>query len=269
MAVYTDIAAEIWPPGKGSVPAGVSTHTASAAGISLTRVDVRRTGLRRPKGSYITLDMPAFAQIDERNEAYVWAIASQLRALLPREGLVLVAGVGNRAVTADALGPETADRVFVTRSLCAGRARGAGGGEVPLRPVAAFAPGVEGATGLSTAELLASLVQALRPAAVLAVDSLCTSDVRRLGCSVQISTAGLWPRGAKALTAPALGAPVIALGVPTVMEAAGALHSRRPLVVTSKDIDAIIRRGATLLALAVNKALQPALTVGELSFLTS
>ena len=91
------------------MPPGVTTHTATASGISLVRVDVERTGLRRPKGSYITLDMPAFARIDERNEAYVWAIASQMRALLPKEGLVLVAGVGNRAVTADALGPETSD----------------------------------------------------------------------------------------------------------------------------------------------------------------
>lgn len=268
MAIYTDIAAEIWPEGKGTVPAGVSTHTASAAGIRLTRVDVHRTGLRRPKGRYITLDMPEFAQIDERNEAYVWAVASQLRGVLPKEGLVLVAGVGNRAVTADALGPETADRVFVTRSLCADAAA-AGQSPVKLRPVAAFAPGVEGSTGLSTAELLRSLVEALHPAAVLAVDSLCTSDVRRLGCSVQISTAGLWPRTAQPLTAQFLGAPVVALGVPTVMEASQVLHTSRPLVVTPKDIDAIIRRGATLLALAVNKALQPALTVGELTFLTS
>lgn len=61
---------------------------------------MERSGLRRPKGRYITLDMPQFAAIDDRNEAYVWAIASQLRALLPKEGLVLVAGVGNRAVTA-------------------------------------------------------------------------------------------------------------------------------------------------------------------------
>ena len=118
MAVYTDIAAELYPESRGSVPRGVKTFTATASGIGLTRVEIERSGLRRPKGRYITLDMPQFAAIDDRNEAYVWAIASQLRALLPKEGLVLVAGVGNRAVTADALGPETADRVFVTRHLC-------------------------------------------------------------------------------------------------------------------------------------------------------
>lgn len=249
------------------MPPGVTTHTATASGISLVRVDVERTGLRRPKGSYITLDMPAFARIDERNEAYVWAIASQMRALLPKEGLVLVAGVGNRAVTADALGPETADRVFVTRNLCQTAPKKED--DITLRPVAAFAPGVEGTTGLATVELLQSLIRRLEPAAVVAVDSLCTSDVRRLGCSVQLSTAGLWPRDAQPLTPARLGVPVVAVGVPTVMEAGEALHTKRPLVVTPKDIDAIIRRGATLLALAINKALQPALSVGELTFLTS
>ena len=244
MAVYTDIAAELYPESRGSVPRGVKTFTATASGIGLTRVEIERSGLRRPKGRYITLDMPQFAAIDDRNEAYVWAIASQLRALLPKEGLVLVAGVGNRAVTADALGPETADRVFVTRHLCE---HPDAGDDVALRPVAAFSPGVEGNTGLATAELLQSVVRRLEPAAVVCVDSLCTSDVRRLGCSVQLSTAGLSPHTA-------------------VMEVD---NGARALVVTPKDIDAIIRRGATLLALAINKALQPALSVGELTFLTS
>lgn len=145
MAVYTDIAAELYPESRGSVPRGVKTFTATASGIGLTRVEIERSGLRRPKGRYITLDMPQFAAIDDRNEAYVWAIASQLRALLPKEGLVLVAGVGNRAVTADALGPETADRVFVTRHLCE---HPDAGDDVALRPVAAFSPGVEGNTAL-------------------------------------------------------------------------------------------------------------------------
>ena len=101
---------------------------------------------------------------------------------------------------------------------------------------------------------------------MLCVDSLCTASSRRLGASVQISTAGLTPHNAPALTRQSLGTQVVALGVPTVMEMdSGA----RALVVTPKDIDAIIRRAASLLSLAVNKALQPAFSVGELSCLTS
>ena len=262
MAIYTDIAAELYPPQKGEVPRGVRVHTATASGIGLVRVDIEREGLRRAKGRYITLDMPRFSAIDDKNEAYVWAVASQLRSLLPKEGLVLVAGIGNRAVTADALGPETADKVFVTRHLC----EGAGAQDLRMRPVAAFAPGVEATTGLATAELLQRLTAKLKPAAVLCVDSLCTASSRRLGASVQISTAGLTPNNAPALTRQSLGAQVVALGVPTVMEVDNGARAR---VVTPKDIDAIIRRAANLLSLAINKALQPAFSVGELSFLTS
>lgn len=201
MAIYTDIAAELYPPQKGEVPRGVRVHTATASGIGLVRVDIEREGLRRAKGRYITLDMPRFSAIDDKNEAYVWAVASQLRSVLPKEGLVLVAGIGNRAVTADALGPETADKVFVTRHLC----EGAGAQDLRMRPVAAFAPGVEATTGLATAELLQSLTAKLKPVAVLCVDSLCTASSRRLGASVQISTAGLTPNNAPALTRQSLG----------------------------------------------------------------
>lgn len=261
MALYTDIAAELYPKRCKSVPAGVKTFTAEAAGVHLTRVDITSEGLRREKGSYITLDMPQFARIDDKNEAYVWSIASQLRALLPKEGLILVAGIGNRAITADALGPETADRIFATRGLPFDE-------KLTLREVAAVSPGVEGVTGLGTAEVLRGLCETLSPVAVLVIDSLCTSQAKRLGCSVQISNAGLSPRGASPITQSTLGVPVIAMGVPTVMEAR-IPQTTTQLVITPKDIDAILRRGACLLALAANKALQPLLSVGELSFLTS
>ena len=257
----TDIAAELYAEPRGTVPRGVKTHTATASGIRLTRVDILRHGLRRAKGRYITLDMPPFAQIDPQDEAFVYAIASQLRTLLPPEGAVLVAGIGNRAVTPDALGPATADKVFVTD--------GHGAADLPLRAVAAVSPGVEGATGLSTAQTLRALVDTMHPCAVVAVDSLCTATPSRLGCSVQLSDAGLSPRHARDITAETLGVPVIAVGVPTVTELCSAEPTDTPLLVTPKEIDAILARASALLALAINKALQPALRVDELSFLTS
>ncbi|MEG1153812.1 MAG: GPR endopeptidase [Ruthenibacterium sp.] len=265
---YTDIAAELYPRTRGNVPRGVKLFTASASGINLTRVDILREGLRREKGSYITLELPNFACIDDQNEAYVLAIAGQLRALLPKDGLVLVAGIGNRAVTADALGPAVADGIFATRLIAKQTAKTL---QTPLRAVAAFVPGVQAMTGLDVTEQLRSLVNALQPVAVLCIDSLCTADARRLGCSVQLSTAGLSPRGMQSLSQKTLGVPVIAVGVPTVMEAHVPHTSggAGPLVITPKEIDAILRRGAALLALSINKALQPALRVGELAFLTS
>ena len=262
MALYTDIAAEIYPEGRGRVPAGVRVHTASASGIDLVRVDVLRDGLARKKGRYITLDMPSFARIDERNEAYVWAVASQLRTLLPREGLVLVAGIGNRGVTADALGPRTVQHVLVTM-----------GASHPLplrgiRPVAAVAPGVSQSAGLSLQELARALVGAVRPTALLCVDSLCSSEPQRLGRTIQFSDTGLAPAdpgSSRHLDAAGLGVPVVAAGVPTLMEAA----EGRDLVVAPRALDSVIAHGAALLGAAINRALQPRLTVNQLCWLAS
>ncbi len=261
MAVYTDIAAEFYPKNGKSMPRGVQVSVSSLYGLTCTRVQITRSGLLRPKGTYLTLDTPDFARIDEHDEACVRAVACQLRRLLPEKGAVLAAGIGNRSVTADALGPAAADGIFVTRHLCENSPS-----DIPLRSVAAFSPGVAGETGFSAAELLQSAVSRFAPAAVLVIDSLCTADARRLGCSVQLSDAGLFPRSAPPLTRKTLGVPVVALGVPTVMEHAPGAQG---LVVTPREIDAVIRHAAALLSLAINKALQPALTVKELSFLTS
>lgn len=260
MGRYTDVAAELYGERRGSVPQGVKVHTARAAGVRLTRVEITRAGLRRAPGTYITLDMPPLAGIDAQDEAFVHAVASQLRALLPARGPVLVAGIGSAAVAADALGPATARLVFATPA----RAQADG---VALRAVAAFAPGTESDTGLATLQTLRGLAAACSPAAVLCVDSLCTASPWRLGRSVQLSDAGLFPRGGTALCRAALGVPVVAAGVPTLMEVRCA-HAA-PMLMAPKDVDAVVRRGARLLALAVNKALQPALRVDELAFLTS
>ncbi len=261
MPVYTDIAAEFYPKNGTRAPAGVHVCVSKLYGLTCTRVQITRSGLSRPKGTYLTLDMPDFACIDVHDPACVRAVASRLRQLLPEKGPVLAAGIGNRSLTADSLGPATADRIFVTRHLCEGDPA-----DIPLRSVAAVCPGVAGETGFSAAELLQSAVSRFAPAAVLVIDSLCTGDARRLGCSVQISDAGLFPQSAPPITQKTLGVPVIALGVPTVMH-----HTpgTQPLVVTPREIDAVVRRAAALLSLAVNKALQPALSMRELAFLTS
>lgn len=257
---YTDIAAELYAKPCGSTPNGVKIHTASASGIHLTRVDILRSGLRRAKGRYITLDMPHFSRIDVQDETFVLAIASQLRTLLPKEGSVLVVGIGNRAVTPDALGPCTADKIFVTTQ---DKSQG-----LPLRHVASISPGVGDATGIDTCALLRTLAKDISVACILLIDSLCTATPARLGCSVQISDAGLHPKHAPHLTAETLGAPVIAIGVPTITQLDDESISA-PFMVSPKDIDSIIMHASSLLALAINKALQPALRVGELSFLTS
>ena len=121
--------------------------------------------------------------------------------------------------------------------------------------------------GLSTEELAAALVGQLRPAAVVCVDSLCSAEGQRLGRTVQFSDSGLYPAQAdhtRHLTRDTLGVPVVAAGIPTLMQS----QEGADLVVTPRALDSVIAHGAALLAGSVNRALQPRLTVQQLCWLT-
>ena len=257
----TDMADELFSGAAQPLPAGVRLATARHGGVTVTRVEVAREGLSRPRGRYVTLEMPSVSVLDERDAAVIEVCARELRALLPPKGPVLVLGVGNRRITADALGPRTVQRILVT--MGAGAAPPVRG----LRPVAAVAPGVAAATGLSLQQLAAALVGQLRPAAVVCVDSLCSAEGQRLGRTVQFSDSGLYPAQAdhtRHLTRDTVGVPVVAAGIPTLMQA----QEGADLVVTPRALDSVIAHGAALLAGSVNRALQPRLTVQQLCWLT-
>lgn len=268
MAIYTDIASELWQKTKGTVPAGVRFDTRYVGEVTITRVDILKEGLARRRGRYVTIDMPNFAYIDDHNRRYIDAVAHELRNFLPAQGDILVVGLGNSTVTADALGPEVCDKILVTRHIPVEEDERR---FLKLRSVSAFAPGIEGKTGLTTGQTLLALARQLQPAAVLCVDSLSTGDPKRLGCTVQLTDTGLCPGGdeKKRLDEKLLGVPVIGLGVPTVMDAGDVCPTAHRLVVTPRDINFIVRRASQVLSLAINRALQQELTVTELSFLTS
>ena len=257
----TDLADELFASEETqSLPSGVRVTTARRGGVTVTRVEITQEGLARPRGRYVTLEVPRVSLLDERDSAVIETAAAELRPLLPPEGPVLVLGVGNRRVTADALGPRTVQKIFVTmgprRILMKG-----------IRPVAAAAPGVSSATGLTLRQLAGALVRELRPSALLCVDSLCSSEPERLGRTLQFSDTGLHPDqpdSTRHLDAARLGLPVIAAGIPTLMQA----EEGRDLVVTPRELDSVIAHGAALLGTAINRALQPGLTVAQLCWLT-
>lgn len=258
---FTDLADELYGrTGAAALPSGVRMATARQGGVTVTRVQITRSGLARPKGRYITLETPALQLLDERDERIIELAARELRSLLPPEGPVLVVGVGNRRVTADALGPRTAQRVLVTM-----------GQAVPVpgvRPVAVIAPGVTAATGVPLPLLVAALAQRVHPAAVLCVDSLTSAEPARLGRTLQFSDTGLCPAepdNARHLTAATVGVPVVAAGIPTLMQAPG----QPELVITPRALDQVIAQGAGLLAAAINRALQPGFSVAQLCWLAS
>jgi len=250
----------------------------------LTRVQVLdEEGARhlgKPVGDYITLELQREAAgTAEDIHLLPGLLAQQLRALLPSQGTVLVAGLGNRRLTADAVGPLTLEQLLVTRHLQ--------GEEIfsSLRPVAAIEPGVLAVTGCETAEFLQGLVEKLRPAALVVVDALAARRPHRLCRSVQIGSSGLTPGSGvgnhrQALNEETLGIPVIAVGVPTVVETATLLldaleQAGAPLpeklprgsFVTPEDIDLQVERLGRFLGRGITLALQPALTEEDLTAL--
>ena len=216
-------AKELAEPSAGELE-GVKAAEEVLLGLHLTRVEILddrgEAALGKPKGHYLTLDLPELREKADVHRA-AQAVAEALGPLLPKTGPVLVAGLGNRRVTPDAIGPKTADRLLVTRHLVKTMAEPF----ASLRPVAALAAGVTGSTGMESGELLGAVIERLKPACLIAVDALAARRQERVCRTVQISDTGIVPGSGvgnhrQALDRKTLGVPVLAVGVPTVVDAA-------------------------------------------------
>ena len=207
--------------------AGVKAQEDTVFGYPLTRVEIlNREGeaaLGKPKGTYLTLELPQLPREREEVLRAARGVAAVLEALptLPKQGSVLVAGLGNRRVTPDAIGPRATDFLLVTRHLVQTMPQDFSA----LRPVSALAAGVTGTTGIESGELIGAVVKKLKPACLIAVDALAARRQERVCRTVQVSDTGIVPgsgvgNARMALDEEHLGIPVIAVGVPTVVEAA-------------------------------------------------
>lgn len=280
-------ARELWGDG-GELP-GVECRETQAEGFPLTTVRVTSQegaqALGKPEGVYHTLDLTGLGRREEgafpRAAA---ALAGLLAPLLPPEkGAVLVVGLGNRAITPDAVGPKAADRTLVTRHLIEMAPEQFG----QFRPVAALAAGVLGTTGVESGEIVRAVADKISPRAVVAVDALAARRVERLCATVQVCDAGIAPGSGVgnhrfALNRETLGVPVIAVGVPTVvdggtlcadlLEESGAQADPQALaqapgaslMVTPRDIDQRVEDMAKVIGYGVSLALQPGLELKDL-----
>lgn len=243
----------------------------------------------KPQGRYLTLELDAL--ICREEDAFpraCKALSTLLRELLPRpnDGPVLIAGLGNRMITPDAIGPQTADHVIATRHLVA---------QSPAifadwRPVSALAPGVLGQTGVETGEVICGVLDRVRPAAVIAVDALAAGRLSRLLRTVQLADTGITPgagvgNARAALNEETLGVPVIAVGVPTVVDGATLAHEissqlgqpacealddlSQPVMITTRDIDREVADISRMIGYAVNMALHPHLSVADIDLYLS
>ena len=254
---------------------GLETEEEEKNGVSLFRVRVRDArgakAIGKPVGSYCTLEAERFfPRGDERFPALAETLAAEIRSMLGgAAGTTLVAGLGNREVTPDALGPAAARCVFPTRHL---KASGHPLFE-PFSEVAVCTPGVLAATGVESARQIAALCREIRPARVVVVDALAGADPARLCRCVQLTDAGVAPGSGvgndrAALSRESLGVPVLAIGVPTVVDA-GCFgeEALRGWFVTPKDIDESLRCAARLLGYALDLALHPGLRVEDVAAL--
>ena len=248
---------------------------------NVTEIEILDEGaqeLGKPKGKYITMEIPAFSHDSELLDGRLTAMTESIRTLLPDEdGPVLVAGLGNEDVTPDALGPRTAHGIFATRHIDRALASELGFGE--LRDVCAITFGVLGQTGMETAETIRGIVNTIHPAAVITVDALAARSLQRLGKTVQLTDTGITPgsgvgNSRARLDKETLGVPVIAIGVPTVVDAVTLVRDftsehkmakekedeAKAMMVCPREIDVTIRRAARFLALSLNCALQPSIS---------
>lgn len=274
-AIRTDLALEakaLWEKSAGETTelSGVKARERESEGLSVTQVDILdeqgQAALGKPIGRYVTVELPRFDR-DRTRPARV--LAQELRALLhgDEEKSVLVVGLGNRAVTPDALGPRTTDGLFLTRHLIANLPAQFGA----CREVSAVAPGVLATTGVETLELVRGAVSHVKPELVIAVDALAAGSMERLCRTVQLSDTGIVPGSGvgnrrAGFSEETLGVPVFSVGVPTVVDASALCESAEErMIVTPRDIDAKVAWLGSLLADALNAALHPKFSQEELA----
>ncbi|MEY8401721.1 GPR endopeptidase [Oscillospiraceae bacterium 44-34] len=285
-------ARELWQEQAGELTAlpGVEARDVLREGVPVSTVRVLskegERALGKPRGNYVTLTLEGLANREEDIfRRAVRAVAGELSELIreiPQNGLVLVAGLGNRAITPDAIGPKVHQNILVTRHLVRQMPEHFGS----LRPVASLAAEVLGTTGVESGELVRAVCEKIQPSCVVAVDALASRSLKRLCKTVQIADTGITPGSGvgnhrMGLTRDTLGIPVIAVGVPTVVDGATLaadllgteelpdLGEGRDLLVTPKDIDSQVNDLSKVIGYGVSMALQPGMEVDELELLLS
>lgn len=290
-------AREIWEEGaqKAARLSGVQSLQTSREGYPVTTVRITdRAGqqaLGKPMGTYVTLELAGLKRREE--DAFpraARALAAELRELLPLNpgDSALIVGLGNRAITPDNIGPAAVGHTLVTRHLVE---------QVPehfghFRPVAALAAGVLSNTGMESSELARAVVERIRPACVIAIDALASRSLKRICSTIQLADTGISPGSGvgnhrAALNRDSLGVPVIALGVPTVVDVAtlcadvlaeagkGELEpdalagAGSGLMVTPRDIDQSAADLSKVIGYGINLALQDNLSLADIELFLS
>ncbi|MCL2055524.1 MAG: GPR endopeptidase [Oscillospiraceae bacterium] len=284
MASRTDLTVEMIDEDAKSLPQGIKRKIRKSSACTITEIivttDQAGQKIGKPKGRYITIETDRLSASPSDFEEQISNIAEELVGLSGEKDSTLVVGLGNSDITPDALGPLVISQVIATRHLK---------DELPaehelarLGSVCALSPGVLGQTGIEAAEIVKAVCDRAQPSQVYVIDALACSDISRLGTTIQLTDTGISPGSGvqnrrKELTEATLGVPVVAIGVPTVVDMhtiveniTGAAPDKHlpNMMVTPRDIDKLVERTGRLLAFSINKATQPTLTVEEITALS-
>ena len=281
---------------------GVLVDIKKDDGISLTRIDITNKNgeeaLGKPTGRYVTIEAPDIKYSVLVYEKTCRLLAEEIRTMAGKRenAKTLVVGLGNKQITPDALGPDVIKKLMVTghikeykKDLLSDE----------ISSVYAIAPGVLGTTGIESAEIIKGVIDRVHPDLIIAVDALASRSLDRISTTIQISDTGINPgagveNNRKALNKETLGVKVIAIGVPTVVDAAtiasdsidlavsdindleldeqykndiikkALTKNIGGLMVTPKDIDLVIEKTSKTVANGINMALHENLTFEDI-----
>lgn len=274
MQMRTDLALE-QKEMHSFLPEGVKSKDYALGGAQFNEITIENEkgskALGKPVGVYLTAEVPPFSD-NLKDEELIKSVADRLISILPEKGDVLVVGLGNRNITPDALGPKTAEGVLATRQIDDEIRRVAGIEDI--RTVSVLSPGVLGQTGIEVFDLLKGIVSEIKPSCVIAIDALASRYLKRLGCTVQMCDSGIEPgagvgNARREISKSTLGVTVIAMGIPTVVDATTLVSDLtngngkiaepegRQMIVTPREIDLLVSRGAGFLSAVINRALHP------------
>ena len=308
MAIRTDLALEAQEifvqcsEEKAEKIDGVDSNVEKIGSITKTKIRIinenGERALGKPKGTYITIEAPEIKYDTEVYEKVCMLLADEIREMAKpdKNTKTLVAGLGNRNITPDALGPEVISHLMVTNHM---KEKMADFLSDDITSVSAVSPGVLGTTGIETSKIIKGIVSEIKPDLVIAVDALASRSIDRISTTVQLSDCGINPGSGvnnkrEGLNEETLGVKVISIGVPTVVDAAtiasdcidmverktqtaktnDELRSEMirntiaqnigVLMVTPKDIDSVIDKTAKTIANGINLALHKNLTFEEI-----
>ena len=248
--IHTDLAIEsreLYKEREKKEVPGVEVEKKEEDNYTVTRVkivnEIGMQSMGKSIGTYITIDVPKLKKADEDlKDEISQLVAKEIKGLgkNKEDSKILIIGLGNWNVSPDALGPKVIERVLVTRQYFVNYSKEI---DETVANVAAISPGVMGLTGIETGEIVRGIVEKINPDLVIAVDALASRKMDRISTTIQISDTGINPGSGignkrMGLNKDTLGVPVIAIGIPTVVDAATMINDTMDLIVGSMKNEA-------------------------------